>query len=158
MSVLAAWLGPFANEPSVSVDLPPAPETGVGWLQPIAVLVLVISVAAILRHRRRLREHGIGGLRSFALGAAVGNALMDLGSILMPNRPAAVSVESLEQHVEKDGYADGRDPPARAGASAGATRSSRRMPAAPTSAAPRSAPDRSGSPSHTGPPTTGPRS
>ncbi len=156
MSVLASWLAPFANEPQVSVDLPPAAETGVGWLQPIALIVLLISVAAILRHRRRLRKHGIGGLRSFALGAAVGNVLMDLGAILMPNRPAAVSMENLEQHVEKDGYADGRDPPARAG-NTPATRSSRRMPVEPYSGAPHSAPDRSGSPFHTGPPTTGPR-
>jgi hypothetical protein len=108
---LAAWV-PAAGQPEVSVDLPPPPEAGVGWLQPLAVVVLVLSVILVIRHRRRVRKHGITGLRSLALGAAVGNVLMDIGAILMPNRPAAVSVQELEAHVEEDAVGDGRGPPA----------------------------------------------
>jgi hypothetical protein len=95
----------------VEVDLPLPPEAGVGWLQPLAVIVLLVCVVAMLRHRTRMRKHGLSGLRSFALGAAVGNALLDLGAILMPNRPAAVCIQRLEEEPVVDEAGDGRDPP-----------------------------------------------
>jgi hypothetical protein len=119
MPFLAGLVGLDPTGPSVELDLPPPPEAGVGWLQPLAVLVLLLSVVVVLRRRRRLRKLGIGGLRSFALGAAVGNVLMDIGALLMPNRPAAVSIQRIEEDVDVDDAGDGRDPPLRpAGASA----------------------------------------
>ncbi|MCB9702279.1 MAG: hypothetical protein H6711_10320 [Myxococcales bacterium] len=106
LTLLSALVGP--QGPTVDVDLPPPPEAGAGVLQGVALLILIFAIAALVRHRRRMRAQGIGGLRSFALGAAVGNALFDLSAVLTPDRPAASSIKELEEAPIDDAIGDGR--------------------------------------------------
>ncbi len=100
--------------PTVRVDLGPPPEAGVGWLQPIALGLLLLSLLTFVIQRRRSRAaggQGLVGLRSFTLGAAVGNALLDIGGMLTPDRPSAESIQNLEEEPEDDALGDGRRPP-----------------------------------------------
>lgn len=99
--------------PVVVNDLSMPPEAGSGWLQPIALGLLLVSIVTTMIQRRRMRKLGVDGvvgLRTFALGAAVGNALLDLGSVLTPDRPAAESIRDLEEGVVVDDLGDGRPP------------------------------------------------
>ncbi len=98
--------------PIVQVDLGVAPSE-FGWLQPFAVVFTLLSLIVFAIHRRRVRTLGYaaGGLRSFALGAAIGNAALGLGSILTPDRPCPESIQKLEDEGVEDELGDGRDPP-----------------------------------------------
>ncbi len=100
--------------PTVRVDLGTPPEAGAGWLQPIAIGLLLLSLLTVVLHRRRARAHGgpgLVGLRSFTLGAAVGNALLDFGGMLTPDRPSAESIQNIEEEPVDDALGDGRRPP-----------------------------------------------
>ena len=88
--------------PTVTLDLPPPPEAGAGWLSPLAFLLMLASVVLIVRQRRRLLAKGASGLRTLALGAALSNAVLDLGSTLMPNRPVAEWIMKLEEALAVD--------------------------------------------------------
>jgi len=99
------------HELTVSLERPPPPDAGVGWLQPFVLLILLVSVLAALRRRRRRRKFGQQGLRTLVTGAAVGNLLVDLGSILMPNRPTTEVMRQLEDEPATDDVGDRRDPP-----------------------------------------------
>ena len=107
------WLlGP--DGPVVRVDLGAPPEAGAGWLQPVAVALLLLSLATVVLQRRRARAldiDGLSGLRAFTLGAAVGNALLDLGGMLTPDRPNAESIQDIEEEPVDDAQGDGRTPP-----------------------------------------------
>jgi len=115
-SVLMAaltWLFDPAG-PTIRVDLGLPPEAGAGWLQPIALGLLLVSLLTVVIRRRRARAAGGGalvGLRSFTLGAAVGNALLDFGGMLTPDRPAAESIQNIEEEPVDDALGDGRRPP-----------------------------------------------
>lgn len=98
--------------PIVRVDLG-VPPSELGWLQPFAFIFTLLSLIVFGIHRRRVRTLGYaaGGLRSFALGAALGNAALGLGSILTPDRPCVESIQDLEDKTVADELGDGRDPP-----------------------------------------------
>ena len=98
------------EEPIVRQDLPAPPGARAGWLQPIALGILLFSIVAMILRRRRARRLGIEGIRTFAFGAAVGNVLFDLSAVLTPDRPAAESIRDLEETPERDDLGDGRDP------------------------------------------------
>lgn len=107
------WLFDPAG-PTVRVDLGMPPEAGAGWLQPIAIGLLLLSLLTVAIHRRRARARGgqgLVGLRSFTLGAAVGNALLDFGGMLTPDRPSAESIQNIEEEPVDDALGDGRRPP-----------------------------------------------
>jgi len=100
--------------PIVRVDLGAPPETGVGWLQPIALGLLLMSILAVVLKRRRDRatgQTGMSGMRSFAFGAAIGNVFLDIGGLLTPDRPSAESIQNLEEEPVDDALGDGRAPP-----------------------------------------------
>lgn len=96
--------------PVVRMDEPIPPEAGAGALQPIALALLILSIYAVWRQRRRAKKLGLTGMRSFAVGAAVGNVLMDINALLMPDRPDAAVMASLEEEVVADAFGDGRRP------------------------------------------------
>lgn len=93
-------------------ELPP-PTDGLYALAPLVVALLVLSALYWIRLRRarasaRRRGTTVAG---FALSAALGNALVELGAVLDPNRPVAMVMERGDCDRDDEGTGDGRLPP-----------------------------------------------
>lgn len=101
-------------QPGIGRESGPGPGLGLpGW---VGLIMGLASAALIIYARIRQRRTGQRvGLRKLSGGAAVGNAFMDLNSMLQADRPAAVEIQRLEEEDEQDEYGDGRrtDPPIR---------------------------------------------
>ncbi|MEM7154294.1 MAG: hypothetical protein AAF799_15720 [Myxococcota bacterium] len=102
-------LGWMSIEPGMTVLREPLPPEGDGTLAlaPLVLLLLVFSVLYAIR-RRRIRKRTGSTLTSFALGAAVGNALLELNAIFQPDRPAVMTTE--RDLSEPTTFGDGRIP------------------------------------------------
>lgn len=88
--MLIAWLGRLAPAtPEVTLDLPPPPDP----LGPVASIIgalgLLLIVTVVLRRVLRGRK---GAATMFAFSVGVGNALMELGALLQPDRPKVMVV------------------------------------------------------------------
>lgn len=90
-------------------NLPP-PAEGFYALAPLVVTLLVLSVLYWLRLRRvRASSRRRGGvMANFALSVALGNALVELGAMLDPNRPVAMVMERGDCERDAEGVGDGR--------------------------------------------------
>lgn len=84
-------VAPELVQPTVTVarELQPYPHEGSIALAPLVLLLLVVSVIYAIR-RRRMRRDRAGVLATVALGAALGNALCELDSMLRADRPAVM--------------------------------------------------------------------
>lgn len=102
-------LGWMSTEPGMTVLREPLPPEGDGTLAlaPLVLLILVFSVLYAIR-RRRIRKRTGSRLTSFALGAAVGNALLELNAMFQPDRPAVMT--KADDHAEPRTFGDGRIP------------------------------------------------
>lgn len=109
--MLFAWLEPIApTAPEISVKLPPPPDP----LGPIGSVVgglaLLLIIAVLLRRLFRGRR---GAETFFAFSVGLGNALMEVGAMLQPDRPKVTvsSEKSTPSEGEDQGAGDGRSPP-----------------------------------------------
>ena len=96
--MLFALLGPLApTTPEVSLELPPPPDP----LGPVASIVgalgLLLIVTVLLRRLLRGRR---GASTVFAFSVGVGNALMEVGAMLQPDRPKVVVVAKSDDPTE----------------------------------------------------------
>ena len=85
VSMLLAWLAPIAPTASeITLDLPAPPD-------PLGPLVGLIGGLGILLVATALLRRLLGGRRGaktlFAFSLGVGNALMEVGAMLQPDRP-----------------------------------------------------------------------
>ena len=83
--MLFAWLEPIApTAPEVSINLP-APPDPLGPLGPVlGALAVLLIISVVLR---RLLRGRLGAQTVFAFSIGVGNALMEVGAMLQPDRP-----------------------------------------------------------------------
>ncbi|MEM6992818.1 MAG: hypothetical protein AAF721_20050 [Myxococcota bacterium] len=95
----------LAVPPEVTIRTDPPPEPG-GIFSLIALLCVVLIVTVVLR--RALRgKRGANGLFAFSVG--VGNALMEMGAMLQPDRANVESIQKAEAPGEdKADVGDGR--------------------------------------------------
>ncbi len=99
----------IALAPAVEKQPPPNPPDALGPLfGGLAIAVLVVSIVWI--GVRRIRGRGTESARKSAGGAAIGNALFELGSILQPDRPNVETIVRIEEEGIEDEAGDGRDP------------------------------------------------
>lgn len=96
-------LAPQLIQPTVSVsaELQPYPHEGMLALAPLVLLLLAVSLLYAVKHRRaQRRRHGagvvLGTLAPLALGAALGNALVELDTTLRAGHPTVVVMEPAE--------------------------------------------------------------
>lgn len=92
----------------VRVELPP-PTDGLYAFAPLVVALLVLSALYWIR-RRRIRASSrrrAGVMASFALSAALGNALVEMGAMLDPSRPVVMIMERGDCEHEADEAGDG---------------------------------------------------
>lgn len=95
-------------DPEIVRPLPDQTGAVFGW---IALFIGMFAAALVVVARRRARRRGRPvGIRTLPGGAAVGNALFDLGSLLQPDRPDAAVIRRIDEETEQDGRGDGRDP------------------------------------------------
>jgi hypothetical protein len=102
------------NGPVVTVNEQPPDGAGAGWLAPIALGLFLVSVYSVLRRRRRMPGGPMTGLSGLAAGASVGNALLDFGAMLSPDRPDAAVIRRMEEEPLVDEIGDARAPSPRA--------------------------------------------
>ncbi|HWB79202.1 MAG TPA: hypothetical protein VG755_29780 [Nannocystaceae bacterium] len=95
-------------DPEIIRPLPDHSGAVFGW---IALFIGLLAATLIVVARRRARRRGQPvGIRTLPGGTAVGNALLDLGSLLQPDRPDAAVIRRLDEETEQDGRGDGRNP------------------------------------------------
>lgn len=101
---------PTYTDPEISGP-PPPPQPSLAPAAFLAIAIFVFALVIIVRARLRRRGHDIpGGFRSLPGGTGVANALMDLNSMLQPDRPVAEVIMQLEDEDEQDARGDHRDP------------------------------------------------
>lgn len=109
--MLFAWLVPIApTSPEISLDLPPPPDP-LGPLAPIlGVLAVLLIVTVILRRLLRGRR---GADTVFAFSVGLGNALMEVGAMLQPDRPKVTvsSEKNMPSSREDANVGDAKPPP-----------------------------------------------
>jgi hypothetical protein len=93
--------------PEVS-NQPPAPGAVAPLIFGIAIVLTLVPLVMI--GLRRIRGRGSEVSRRSSAGAAVGNALFELGSMLQPDRPNVETIVRLEEEDIEDDVGDGRDP------------------------------------------------
>ena len=109
MSLASALGEPLQQAPELTRRPPPQPYGGgVLWLVLLVGILVVWLIVAARRRAGRLDRPD--GLQRLPGGGALGNALMDLGSLLQPDRPDAAVIQKLEEEGEHDERGDGRDP------------------------------------------------
>ncbi len=109
MSALAAWEPLFdAVEPVVKGPPPTPPDSAPLGIAAI-VVALTFGLLAYRLLRSRLRGRAGRLARIGAFGVAIGNALVDLASMLQPDRPAVVEIERNRNPARDDD--DDGDPP-----------------------------------------------
>ena len=95
--------------PEVTRTPPPAPDAVGPLIGGLAILITVLSLVWI--GFRKLRRYGPkDGVRSSSGGAAIGNALFEMGSVLQPDRPNVEVIVKLEEEVLEDEVGDRRNP------------------------------------------------
>lgn len=100
-------------DPSAVVRGPmPPPDEGIYAMAPVVLVLLLVSLGVLIRRRRlRAASRRRGGtMAGFALSVALGNALVELSSILQPDRPVAMVMEQGDGDHAPEGVGDGRDP------------------------------------------------
>ncbi|MCR9159955.1 MAG: hypothetical protein ACE37F_32430 [Nannocystaceae bacterium] len=103
--MLLVLQGPLApTTPEVSVNLPPPPDPLGPIASVIGVLGLLLIASVLLRRLLRGRR---GAATVLSLSVGVGNALMEVGAMLQPDRPKVVVVCKAKE-ASADG---GLDPP-----------------------------------------------
>ncbi|MGH1347964.1 MAG: hypothetical protein ACRBN8_40795 [Nannocystales bacterium] len=108
--MLFAWLEPLApTAPEVSLKFPPPPDPLGPLASMVAILAVLLVAVAILRRLLRGRR---GAETLFAFSVGLGNALMEVGAMLQPDRPkVTVSSEKDAPSASEDGSAGGTPPP-----------------------------------------------
>ena len=86
------------------------PDTGAGVLLWFVLPIVVGTIWLVVAARRKSRRLGRPDRWSMRGGGAVGNALNDLNSMLMPNRPDAAVMHQIDEADERDDAGDGREP------------------------------------------------
>ena len=107
--MLFAWLVPIApTAPEVSNNFPPPPDPLGALASLVGVLAVLFIVAVVLR--RLLR--GRAAETAFVFSVGLGNALMEVGAMLQPDRPKVTvsSEKNAPSPSETDVQADS-DPP-----------------------------------------------
>lgn len=107
-SCMALGLADVAPSSGELFQAPAPPEVAIGAPSALVFALLLLSAWVAFRVHRHARRHGTpAGLRSIAMGAALGNALLDFGAMFMPNRAPAEVLRDLEEHTEVDAAGDG---------------------------------------------------
>lgn len=101
-ALILAWAPAVENRP------PPAPDAVGPLMAGLAIAIIVVSL--VWFGIRRMQGRGTEAARRSTGGAAVGNALFELGSILQPDRPNVETIVRLEEEAVEDDVGDGRDP------------------------------------------------
>lgn len=109
--MLFAWLVPIApTPPEVSINLPPPPEPLGPLASVVGALAVLLIVTVILRRLLRGRR---GAETVFAFSVGLGNALMEVGAMLQPDRPKITvsSEKNMPSESEDGGVGDAKPPP-----------------------------------------------
>lgn len=104
--VLAVIAPTFAHEPAIEgppPPLPPAVPLGVGL--PIISLCVLALVWWVIR--RWSRPGTRSWARNAAFGVAIGNALLDIESMLQPDRPRVEDIQRIEDERPSSSPGDG---------------------------------------------------
>lgn len=103
----------FAHQPAVEGPPSPLPPTvPIGLSIPVVLLVLLSLGWWISRRRVRAESGRLARIGVF--GVAIGNALLEIASLLQPDRPRVELIQRLREERPSDAVGDARDPPARA--------------------------------------------
>ncbi len=111
--MLFAWLEPIApTAPEVSVKLPPPPDP-LGPLGGVVGGLAVLLILTVVLRRLLLGRRGHAAVFAFSLG--VGNALMEVGAMLQPDRPQVTvcSEKNSPAAREDEHVGDAKPPPTR---------------------------------------------
>ncbi len=106
--MLFAWLEPIApTAPEISVNLPPPPDPLGPLVSVVGGLAVLLVVTVVLR---RLFRGSRGAETLFAFSVGLGNALMEIGAMLQPDRPKVTVSSEKNAPSEREDEAAGAPP------------------------------------------------
>lgn len=106
--VALGWLAAVPDPVVTGPPPPPPPGAPLGIAIPIVALTLLAITWWIAK--RLTRPGSLRMARIGVFGAAIGNALMDLGAILQPDRPSAVEIQRARQATQRPATPGDRGP------------------------------------------------
>lgn len=106
--MLFAWLEPIApTAPEVSNNFPPPPDPLGALASVLAILAVLLIVSVLLRRLLRGRR---GAETVFAFSVGLGNALMEVGAMLQPDRPKVTVSSEKDAPSASEGETVGGGP------------------------------------------------